>query len=173
MIVKFKRFHKDAKIPTQAYDKDFCVDLYAVSEEEIAPNVWKYGFGFGLQIERDNEIIEKGLADSDKSYTLIGGKEIRFDLSPIKLSIDIRPRSSVWKTGMVLSNCEGTIDEGYTNQISAVFYHVLTDMPRYKVGDKIAQAKIGFTLPIRFVEVSELHETERGLKGYGSSDKKD
>lgn len=46
-------------------------------------------------------------------------------------------------------------------------------MPRYKVGDKIAQAKIGFTLPIRFVEVSELNETERGLKGYGSSDKKD
>ena len=173
MIVKFKRFHKDAKIPTQAYDKDFCVDLYAVSEEEIAPNVWKYGFGFGLQIERDKEIIEKGISDSDKSYALIGGKEIRFDNSPIKLSIDIRPRSSVWKTGMVLSNCEGTIDEGYTNEISAVFYHVLTDMPRYKVGDKIAQAKIGFTLPIRFVEVGELDETERGLKGYGSSDKKD
>ena len=173
MIVKFKRFHKDAKIPTQAYDKDFCVDLYAVSEEEIAPNVWKYGFGFGLQIERDNEIIEKGISDSDNSYTLIGRKEIRFDNSPIKLSIDIRPRSSVWKTGMVLSNCEGSIDEGYTNEISAVFYHVLTDMPRYKVGDKIAQAKIGFTLPIRFVEVDELDETERGLKGYGSSDKKD
>ena len=173
MIVKFKRFHKDAKIPTQAYDGDFCVDLYAVSEEEIAPNVWKYGFGFGLQIERDKEIIEKGISDSDKSYALIGGKEIRFDNSPIKLSIDIRPRSSVWKTGMVLSNCEGTVDEGYTNEISAVFYHVLTDMPRYKVGDKIAQAKIGFTLPIRFVEVSELHETERGLKGYASSDKKD
>ena len=110
MIVKFKRFHKDAKIPTQAYAGDFCVDLYAVSEEEIAPNVWKYGFGFGLQIERDNEIIEKGISDSDKSYALIGGKEIRFDNSPIKLSIDIRPRSSVWKTGMVLSNCEGTVN---------------------------------------------------------------
>ena len=110
MIVKFKRFHKDAKIPTQAYDKDFCVDLYAVSEEEIAPNVWKYGFGFGLQIERDNEIIEKGISDSDKSYALIGDKEIRFDNSPIKLSIDIRPRSSVWKTGMVLSNSAGTVN---------------------------------------------------------------
>lgn len=176
MIVKFKRFHKDAKIPTHAYAGDFCVDLYAVSEEEIAPNVWKYGFGFGLQIERDNEIIEKGLADIDKygnCYGTKGGKEIRFDNSPIKLSIDIRPRSSVWKTGMVLSNCEGTVDEGYTYEISAVFYHILTDMPRYKVGDKIAQAKIGFTLPIRFVEVGELDETERGLKGYGSSDKKD
>ena len=113
MIVKFKRFHKDAKIPTQAYDKDFCVDLYAISEEEIAPNVWKYGFGFGLQIERDNEIIEKGLADIDKygnCYGIKGRKEIRFDNSPIKLSIDIRPRSSVWKTGMVLSNSAGTVN---------------------------------------------------------------
>ena len=113
MIVKFKRFHKDAKIPTQAYAKDFCVDLYAVSEEEIAPNVWKYGFGFGLQIERDNEIIEKGIAEIDKygnCYGVVGRKEIRFDNSPIKLSIDIRPRSSVWKTGMVLSNSTGTVN---------------------------------------------------------------
>ena len=113
MIVKFKRFHKDAKIPTQAYDKDFCVDLYAVSEEEIAPNVWKYGFGFGLQIARDNEEIEGCLSvvDSDGNYYgTKGGKEIRFDNSPIKLSIDIRPRSSVWKTGMVLSNSAGTVN---------------------------------------------------------------
>ena len=56
------------------------------------------------------EIIEKGISDSDKSYALIGGKEIRFDNSPIKLSIDIRPRSSVWKTGMVLSNSAGTVN---------------------------------------------------------------
>lgn len=174
MLVKFKRYHKDAKIPTQAYDKDFCVDLYAVSEEEIAPNVWKYGFGFGLQIERDWECVESGVAEVDiygNCYGTIGEKTIDFGRSPIKLSIDIRPRSSVWKTGMVLSNCEGCVDEGYTNEISAIFYHVLPNMPRYKVGDKIAQAKIGFTLPITFREVDELDETERGMKGYGSSGK--
>ena len=44
-------------------------------------------------------------------------------------------------------------------------------MPRYKVGDKIGQIKIGITFPINFVEVDELEPTERGLNGYGSSGK--
>jgi dUTP pyrophosphatase len=170
MRVKFKRYHEDAKIPTQAYNKDFCVDLYAVSEEEIAPNVWKYGFGFGLQIDRgyqEMRITPSRVYSNDETFEY--GAGIDFRSSPMKLSIDIRPRSSVWKTGMVLSNCEGTVDEGYTNEISAIFYHVMPNMPRYKVGDKIAQAKIGFTFPIIFMEVDELNDTERGMKGYGSS----
>lgn len=171
MKVKIKKFNKDAVIPQKAYEGDFCYDVYAVSEEEIAPNVWKYGLGFGLQIERGIEPILK------QKQEIFGRLEdvfttIDLSASPINLSIDIRPRSSVWKTGMVLSNCEGTGDEGYTNEYSAVFYHVMTDMPRYKVGDKIAQLKIGITFPIDFVEVEEFNKTERGLRGYGSSDNK-
>lgn len=158
MKVKFKKYDKDARIPQKAYAKDFCYDVYAISEEEIAPNVWKYGFGFGLQIERDIELLEDNAI-----------KYLDLKSSPVNLSIDIRPRSSVWKTGMVLSNCEGTGDEGYTNSYSAVFYHVMPDMPRYRVGDKIAQLKIGITFPIKFVEVEEFDETERGMRGYGSS----
>lgn len=164
MKVKFKRFHEDAKIPTKAYSGDFCYDVYAVTEEEIAPNVWKYGLGFGLQIERDIENIIKH-PNGFVSFAL----DLQY--SPINLSIDIRPRSSVWKTGMVLSNCEGTGDEGYTNEYSAVFYHVFPNMPRYKVGDRVGQIKIGCALPIAFEEVTELEERERGLNGYGSSGK--
>lgn len=160
MKVKFKKYDKDARIPEKAYAKDFCYDVYAISEEEIAPNVWKYGFGFGLQIERDIELLEDNAI-----------KYLDLKSSPVNLSIDIRPRSSVWKTGMVLSNCEGTGDEGFTNAYSAVFYHVMPDMPRYRVGDKIAQLKIGITFPIKFVEVEEFDETERGMRGYGSSGK--
>lgn len=160
MKVKFKKYDKDARIPEKAYAKDFCYDVYAVSEEEIAPNVWKYGFGFGLQMERDIELLEDN-----------GIKYLDLKSSPINLSIDIRPRSSVWKTGMVLSNCEGTGDEGYTNSYSAVFYHIMPNMPRYRVGDKIAQLKVGITFPIKFVEVEEFDETERGIRGYGSSGK--
>lgn len=89
--------------------------------------------------------------------------------SPLRLSIDFRPRSSVWRTGMVLSNCEGTIDESYTGEISAVFYHVLPDMPRYRVGDRIGQIKIGITLPIEFAEVDGLDGTDRGTGSYGST----
>lgn len=167
MEVKIKKFHENATIPIKAYDKDFCYDLVAVSEEEIAPNVWKYGFGFGLQIERSMETITKHI----HPYSGCPEFALDFTRSPLNLSIDIRPRSSVWKTGMVLSNCEGTVDEGYINEISAVFYHVMPNMPRYKVGDRIAQMKIGVTFPCNFKIVDELAETERGLKGYGSSGK--
>lgn len=42
-------------------------------------------------------------------------------------------------------------------------------MPRYKVGDRIGQIKIGATFPIEFEEVKELTKTERGDRGYGST----
>lgn len=174
MEVKIKKLHKDAIIPFKKYDDDFCYDVVAVSEEEVAPNVWKYGLGFALQIERGREIVENGLADVDiygNCYGIVGEQSINLYNSPLKFSIDFRPRSSVWKTGMVLSNCEGTIDESYTGEISAVFYHVMPNMPRYKVGDRIGQIKIGATFPIEFKEVDELSETERGSGSYGSTGK--
>ena len=158
MEVKIKKTHPDAVIPYKTHTGDFCYDCVAVSEEEIAPNVWKYGLGLAFQIKRRVEPIDPDLA-------------IDFTCSEIDLSIDARPRSSVWKTGMVLSNCEGTIDEPYTGQVSAVFYHVMPNMPRYRVGDRICQIKLGFTLPIKFVEVDELNETSRGDGGYGSTGK--
>lgn len=172
MKVKIKRLHPDAAIPAKAYPTDFCYDVTAVSEEQIAPNVWKYGLGIALQIERGHEILIKY-----KGWGYVGAKTKEIELntdvdlrkSPLCLSIDFRPRSSVWRTGMVLSNCEGTIDEAYTGEISAVFYHVLPDMPRYKVGDRIGQIKIGLTLPIEFEEVEDLDDTDRGTGGYGSS----
>lgn len=159
MKVKIKKLHKDAVVPFKAYDKDFCYDVVAVTEEEVAPNVWKYGLGFALQIERHLEVLEYGYSS------------LNLFKSPINLSIDFRPRSSIYKTGMILSNCEGTIDELYTGQIFAVFYHVMKEMPRYKVGDRIGQIKIGMTFPITFKEVDELSETERGEGGYGSTGK--
>lgn len=56
--------------------------------------------------------------------------------------------------------------------LSAVFYHLLTDMPKYKVGERIVQAKIGITLPIEWEEVEELSDTDRGTNGYGSTGQK-
>lgn len=170
MKVKIKKLAKDVPTPYKAHPSDFCYDCVAISEEEIAPNVWKYGLGIAFQIERDTETFVA-------STCYHGGKKMShhtkmdFSRSPITLSIDARPRSSVWKTGMVLSNCEGTIDENYIGEVSAVFYHLLPDMPRYKVGEKVCQIKLGFSLPMEFVEVDELNETDRGANGYGSSGK--
>lgn len=167
MKVKVKKLNKDAVIPSRAYDKDFGYDVVAVSEEEIAPNIWKYGIGLAFQIERDWETILKG----QKLFDFFVGNDTKIDIrqSPLNLSIDFRPRSSVWKTGMVLSNCEGTIDELYRGEVSAIFYHVMPDMPRYRIGDKLGQLKLGMAFPMEFVEVDELDDTERGEKSYGSS----
>jgi dUTPase len=47
----------------------------------------------------------------------------------------------------------------------------MPNMPRYRVGDRLGQIKIGFTLPMEFVEANELDNTERGIGGYGSTGK--
>ena len=113
-----------------------------------------------------SKILEGGIIDK---YFTTGDTTIDLRKSPINLSIDFRSRSSVWKTGMVLSNCEGTIDENYRGEVCAIFYHVLPNMPRYKVGDRIGQIKIGATFPIQFMESETLNDTDRGENGYGST----
>ena len=168
MEVKIKKLHKDAVIPYKVHPSDFCYDCVAVSEEEIAPNVWRYGLGIAFEINRSWEhIMEYRGENPEDNYA----KAIDMRNCPVTLSIDARPRSSVWKTGMILSNCEGTIDENYRGEVSAVFYHLMPNMPRYKVGDRVCQIKIGVALPMEFVEVEELSNTDRGTNGYGSTGK--
>ena len=145
MKVKFKQLHENAVIPFKTHERDFCYDCIATSCEEIAPNVYKYGLGFALEI-----------VDDRKHEGSI-------------LSIDVRPRSSIYKTGMVLSNSQGTVDEPYRGEICAIFYHVLSNMPKYEVGDKICQIKLGVTGKMDFEVVNELSSTERNDGGWGST----
>lgn len=145
MKINIKKLHPAAVIPAKAHSDDFCYDVTATSREEIAPNVYKYGLGFAVEIVKP------------------------WEYRHTNLSLDFRSRSSVWKTGLVLSNCVGTIDEGYRGEICAVFYHVIKELPPYEVGDRIGQIKIGVTTPAEFAEVEELNDTERGGNGYGST----
>ena len=159
MKVRIKKTNEKAVVPYKTHAEDFCYDVVATSEEEVAPNVWKYGIGLAFEIDgkRWLKVIEYPMQERFKL------------LAEAVYSIDFRPRSSIWKTGMVLSNSVGTIDDLYRGEVSAVFYHVFPNMPRYKVGDRIGQIKLGVTLPIEFEEVDELSDTERGDGGYGST----
>lgn len=163
MRVKFKRLRENAKLPTKAHDDDFCYDVYACDCEEVAPNVYKYPLGFALQIGE-----WEGLSIPDNRMNMFASV---WQNHKTNLSIDFRPRSSVWKTGMVLCNSCGTVDRGYTGEISAFFYHVMPNMPKYEPGDRVAQMKIGLTVPIEFIEVKELNDTDRGDGGFGSTGK--
>lgn len=172
MKVKVLKLDDKATLPFKKYNEDFCYDVVATSCEEVAPNVYKYGLGLAFQIERGLEEVESAcrfVSDDSTEVGYVSSRQLDIWRSPIKLSIDFRPRSSVWKTGMVLSNCQGTIDELYTGQVYAVFYHIMPNMPKYEVGDRIGQIKIGVTFPIEFVEVDSLNDTERGDGGYGST----
>lgn len=171
MKVKIKKLTENAKIPTQAHDKDFCYDVYATSCEEIEPGIWKYGFGLAFEIVRGDVAL-----GTWKEYSAYFDGFLANNLTiaehyynNVKLSIDFRPRSSVWKTGMILSNCEGTLDELYRGEIMAYFYEVIPGKEKYKVGDRIGQIKLGFTLPIEFEEGEIDIHTERGTGGFGST----
>ena len=78
--------------------------------------------------------------------------------------------SSVFRTGMMMTNCVGVIDPGYTGEISALFW--LEHEPSaksYEVGDRVAQLVVVPVQEVEFVEVPELSQTERGANGYGST----
>ena len=164
MNIKLEKLNENARLPQKGKPGDLCYDVWATSEEEVAPNVWRYGLGFRYEIEREPFIarINNGITTSD------------YEILPksFNISIDFRPRSSVWQTGMILSNSEGTLDEFYRGQAMAVFYHVMPNMPRYKAGDKIGQIKIGFAPEVTFEFVDKINiETERGEGGFGSTGK--
>lgn len=84
---------------------------------------------------------------------------------------EVRPRSSVHKTGMILSNCVGTIDSGYRGEIMAVFWKIPFIGTRYKVGDRIMQILIKEVPAVEYVEVTDLSKTDRGEGGFGSTGK--
>lgn len=150
MRVKLKKVSEEAMLPKQSKEGDFCYDVWAVDEEEISPNVWKYKLGFKYEL-------------------------VRNDLTPenYSISIDLRPRSGIYKTGMVLANSEGTLDEFYRGEAMAIFYHVIPSLPRYKKGDRVAQIKLGISIPLQFEFVDEINEnTERGEGGFGHTGRK-
>lgn len=185
MKVKVKKLVENAKLPTKAHDKDFCYDVYATSCEEIEPGIWRYGLGFAFEIvrgpmqlgywkQRCGCVQYTGLDENGCMQFEDVIDEHEFNIPPthynkVNLSLDFRPRSSIWKTGLVLSNCEGTLDELYRGEVMAYFYEVVPGKEKYKVGDRIGQIKLGFTLPIEFVEEEINTNTERGTGGFGST----
>lgn len=81
------------------------------------------------------------------------------------------PRSSNRKTNAYLCNSVGIIDSDYRGDISFSFKNrsATDNRPPYKVGDVVGQIVIVPYPYIKFIEVKELSETERGANGYGST----
>lgn len=144
--VYFKKLDKTAVSPYKKHDDDFCYDLTSTKVERIGLFTYKYYSGLAFEVAKES-------------------------LTKHNVSIDVRPRSSVFKTGMVLSNSVGTVDRGYRGEVTAVFYHVLPWKKPYDVGERFAQIHLSVQPKIEFVETDSLSESERGSGGYGSTGK--
>lgn len=139
MKVKIKKLHPDAVIPKYAKEGDAGLDFTAISMENSRFTNY-VEYGTGLAVE-----IPKGYVGL------------------------IFPRSSIYKTGFILSNSVGVIDSGYRGEIKFKFYKN-DDFPEiYGKGDRIGQLVILPYPEIEFEQVKELESSERGDQGYGST----
>ena len=80
----------------------------------------------------------------------------------------IRPRSSTFAKKQLLV-MGGTIDEGYTGEISIFIWNPMNNSISVEDGDRLAQLLLipRFTPPIKIV--GQLPETQRGTEGFGST----
>lgn len=109
---------------------------------------------------------KKDLGDGRIEYGLGFALEL-----PAMTKLNLRPRSSIHNTGLILSNCIGLGDEGYRGEYKAVFYHVIPSLPTYEVGDRILQIEIDIRNDLEFEVVKDLTDTPRQLGGFGSTGK--
>lgn len=143
VIIKYKKLSDNAKAPFRKHSDDAGFDLTATSVKYHEADR-KYEYGLGVAFD-----IPKGYWG------------------------DLRPRSSIHKTGMVLSNSCGVLDRNYRGEVKAFFYKVGRHVKPYEVGDRILQLIIANADPeeVEFVEVEDLEETQRSDGGFGSTGK--
>jgi dUTP pyrophosphatase len=155
MIVKIKKVHEDVQIPEYAKDGDAGLDLVAISKT-VTNDYVEYKTGLAMEIPEGHV----GL---------------------------VFPRSSLSKYDLQLCNSVGVIDSGYRGEILCrfnviqndpiqpnLFENIVGTVKRnsltYEIGDKVAQIIIIPYPKVKFEEVKELTETERGEGGFGSTD---
>jgi dUTP pyrophosphatase len=138
-----RRLRDDAIVPARAYDGDAGLDLAACERVVLAPGE-RATVGTGLAIA-----IPEGHAGF------------------------VQPRSGLAaKSGITIVNTPGLVDSGYRGELKVILLN--TDEHEAFVvepGMRIAQLVVMPVPLVDPVEVDELPESERGVRGFGSSTK--
>lgn len=113
-------------------------------------------------VATSKEVVDKG----EFGY-IEYGTNLAFQL-PDGYYMDIRPRSSISNTGMILANSPGLLDSGFTGELKLRFKWI-KGTKQYEIGERVAQILILPYPKVEFVVVEDLFTTERGTGGFGSS----
>ena len=83
----------------------------------------------------------------------------------------MHPRSGLAaRTGLSIVNAPGTVDAGYRGEILVCLINLdPREELRLSRGDRIAQLIVQKVEHVRFVEVDQLPDSERGAGGHGST----
>ena len=136
-----RRVRPEARLPESAYAGDAGLDLAACERVELGPG--------------ERAVVPTGLA------VAIPEGHAGF----------VQPRSGLAaRHGIAVVNSPGLIDSGYRGEIRVVLLN--TDGEETFVaeaGERIAQLVVLAVPDVRLAEVDELPESERGVRGFGSS----
>ncbi len=137
----FRRIHPDAVLPERAYSGDAGLDLVACERVELAPG--------------ERETVGTGIA------VAIPEGHAGF----------VQPRSGLAaRHGISIVNTPGLVDSGYRGELRVILLN--TDARETFVvepGMRIAQLVVVPLAAVDPVEVEELPDTERSVRGFGSS----
>jgi len=140
-VLPIRRLHPDAVLPERAYTGDAGLDLSACERVELGPG--------------ERALVGTGLA------VAIPDGHAGF----------VQPRSGLAsRHGITIVNTPGLVDSGYRGELRVVLLN--TDRDHTFVvepGMRIAQLVVMPIAEPEPVEVDELPETERGVRGFGSS----
>ena len=142
MKIKIKPLADNFKMPIKGSKKSACYDCYATS----------------IRYDSDTNTYNCGLGFAAEP--------------PEGYSIELRPRSSIYKTGLILSNSIGTIDADYNGELMVKFYVARDGTFPYRKGDRVCQMKLVKDYQEELMLVNELSDTERGTGGFGSTGNK-
>lgn len=140
MKVNFKKLNKFAKVPTRADEGSAGYDLYCAESHPV------------LIAPGKTEKISTGIAMELPEGTF-GGIFARSGLAT--------------KKGLRLANSVGVIDSSYRGEIIVALHNDSNIIQSVARGERIAQLIILKYTPLKFKEVNELTETERGDGGFG------
>ena len=145
MDVRFKRLNDLAKIPTRGSKFSAGYDLYAATDKDI-------------QIPPHATIkIGTGLA---------------MDLPSGYFGAIVARSGIATKRGLRPANALGVCDEDYKGEYIVALHNDTTETKTVQAGERIAQLILLPYQTIDFKEVDELHDTERGIGGFGSTGEK-
>lgn len=144
MEIKIKKLSKTATIPTRGSEQAAGYDLYADIEEPVVIKAHtNVRIGTGLAVD-----IPDGYFGAVFARSGMAAKQ------------NLRP-----------SNCVGVCDSDYRGEYMVALHNDSDEDRVIQPKDRIAQLVVMPYLPVEFVEVEELSETERGAGGFGSTGK--